>query len=157
MYVTGSYFPQGAAVYRGGQSLDCSPHLSLTVQVMWDVNWFSEQSQSRWLSRSGVMLLRTKGPSLIISEFAIEHREFWGVISQSLTFVSHTSSAFVWVIPISYSESESYITTEDQSASLSRNKAPIWGLRPDLYYVRELCFCCWLGAVSLTTGRVCRL
>jgi hypothetical protein len=28
----------------------------------------------------------------------------------------------------------SYITTDDQSASLSWNKAPIWGLRPDFYY-----------------------
>jgi hypothetical protein len=32
------------------------------------------------------------------------------------------------------SESESYITTDGQSASLSWNKAPIWGLRPDLDY-----------------------
>jgi hypothetical protein len=31
-------------------------------------------------------------------------------------------------------EPESYITTDGQSASLSWNKAPIWGLRPDLYY-----------------------
>jgi hypothetical protein len=31
-------------------------------------------------------------------------------------------------------ESESYITTDSQSASLSWNKAPIWGLRPDFYY-----------------------
>jgi hypothetical protein len=31
-------------------------------------------------------------------------------------------------------ESESYVTTESQSASLSWNKAPIWGLRPDFYY-----------------------
>jgi hypothetical protein len=30
--------------------------------------------------------------------------------------------------------SESYITTDGQSASLSWNKAPIWGLRPDFYY-----------------------
>jgi hypothetical protein len=32
------------------------------------------------------------------------------------------------------SESESYITTNGQSASLSWNKAPGWGLRPDFYY-----------------------
>jgi hypothetical protein len=32
------------------------------------------------------------------------------------------------------SESESYVTTDGRSASLSWNKAPIWGLRPDLYY-----------------------
>jgi hypothetical protein len=30
-------------------------------------------------------------------------------------------------------ESESYVMTDDQSASLSWNKAPIWGLRPDIY------------------------
>jgi hypothetical protein len=32
------------------------------------------------------------------------------------------------------SESESYATTDGQSASLSWNKAPIWGLRTDMYY-----------------------
>jgi hypothetical protein len=32
------------------------------------------------------------------------------------------------------SESESYVTTDGQSASVSWNKAPIWGLRPDFYY-----------------------
>jgi hypothetical protein len=32
------------------------------------------------------------------------------------------------------SESESHVTTDGQPASLSRNKAPFWGLRPDLYY-----------------------
>jgi hypothetical protein len=30
---------------------------------------------------------------------------------------------------------ELYVTTDGQPASLSWNKAPIWGLRPDLYYV----------------------
>jgi hypothetical protein len=29
---------------------------------------------------------------------------------------------------------ESYVTADGQSASLSWNKAPIWGLRPDFYY-----------------------
>jgi hypothetical protein len=33
-------------------------------------------------------------------------------------------------------QSESYVTTDGQSASLSWKKAPIWGLRPDLYYCR---------------------
>jgi hypothetical protein len=28
----------------------------------------------------------------------------------------------------------SHVTTDGQSASLSWNKAPIWGLRPELYY-----------------------
>jgi hypothetical protein len=34
----------------------------------------------------------------------------------------------------SESESESDVTTDGQSASLSWNKAPIWGLRPDFFY-----------------------
>jgi hypothetical protein len=37
------------------------------------------------------------------------------------------------------SESESYVTTDGQPASLSWNKAPIWGLRPDLYYMCDSC------------------
>jgi hypothetical protein len=32
------------------------------------------------------------------------------------------------------SESEPYVTTDGQSASLSWNKTPIWGLRPDFNY-----------------------
>jgi hypothetical protein len=32
-------------------------------------------------------------------------------------------------------ELESYVTTDGQPASLSWNKAPIWGLRTDLYYM----------------------
>jgi hypothetical protein len=34
----------------------------------------------------------------------------------------------------SESEPESYVTTDGQTASLSWNKTPIWGLRPDFYY-----------------------
>jgi hypothetical protein len=30
---------------------------------------------------------------------------------------------------------QSYVTTDSQPASLSWSKAPIWGLRPDLYYM----------------------
>jgi hypothetical protein len=33
---------------------------------------------------------------------------------------------------------ESYVTTDFQSASLSWNKAPIWDLRPDLYYCQTV-------------------
>jgi hypothetical protein len=32
-----------------------------------------------------------------------------------------------------WTESESYVTTDGQPASLSRSKEPIWGLRPDLF------------------------
>jgi hypothetical protein len=46
-------------------------------------------------------------------------------------------------------ESESSITTDGQSASLSWNKAPIWGLRPDFYYCQAVAvfFFIW-GALS---------
>jgi hypothetical protein len=36
-------------------------------------------------------------------------------------------------------ESESYVTTDGQPASLSWNKAPFWDLRPDLYYCLDSC------------------
>jgi hypothetical protein len=49
---------------------------------------------------------------------------------------------------MSESESESYVTTDGQSVSLSWNKAPIWGLRPDFYYCQTVSgFLMW-GAVS---------
>jgi hypothetical protein len=35
-------------------------------------------------------------------------------------------------------ESESYVRTDGQSASLSWNKAPIWGLGPDFYYCQTV-------------------
>jgi hypothetical protein len=46
------------------------------------------------------------------------------------------------------SESESYVTTDGQSASLSWNKAPIWGLRPDLYYCQNVAGLLMWGALS---------
>jgi hypothetical protein len=54
------------------------------------------------------------------------------------------------------SESQSYVTTDGQSANLSWNKAPIWGLRPDSFTVRQLRVR-WCEALSVTRGRVCSL
>jgi hypothetical protein len=45
-------------------------------------------------------------------------------------------------------ESESYITTDGQSASLSWNKAAVWGLRPDLYYCQTVAGLLMWGALS---------
>jgi hypothetical protein len=45
-------------------------------------------------------------------------------------------------------DSESYITTYGQSASLSWNKAPIWGLRPDFYYCQTVAGLLMWGALS---------
>jgi hypothetical protein len=43
---------------------------------------------------------------------------------------------------------ESYITTDSQSASVSWNKAPIWGLRPDFYYCQTVAGLLMWGALS---------
>jgi hypothetical protein len=48
-------------------------------------------------------------------------------------------------------KSESYVTTDGQSARLSWNEAPIWGLRPD-YCQSVASFLMW-GAL-LTRGRI---
>jgi hypothetical protein len=48
----------------------------------------------------------------------------------------------------SESESESYVTTDGQPASLSWDKAPIWGLRPDLYYLVTVTVLFLWGALS---------
>jgi hypothetical protein len=45
-------------------------------------------------------------------------------------------------------ESESYVTTDGQSASLSWNRAPIWGLRPDFYYCQTVAGLLMRGAFS---------
>jgi hypothetical protein len=58
----------------------------------------------------------------------------------------------LWV----WSESESYVTTDGQSGSLSWNKAPIWGLRPDFYCCQTVA-ALLMWALPLTRGRVCRL
>jgi hypothetical protein len=49
---------------------------------------------------------------------------------------------------------EFYVTTEGQPDSLSWYKAPIWGLRPDLYYSNDNYGFFSCGAPSLTRGRV---
>jgi hypothetical protein len=46
------------------------------------------------------------------------------------------------------SGSESHVTTDGQSASLSWNKAPIWGLKPDFYYSQEVAGLLMWGALS---------
>jgi hypothetical protein len=47
-----------------------------------------------------------------------------------------------------WTESESYVTTDGESASLSWNKAPIWGLRPDFYYCQTFVGLLTWGALS---------
>jgi hypothetical protein len=52
-------------------------------------------------------------------------------------------------------ESESHITTDGRSASLSWNEASDRGLRSDFLTARKLRVC-WCGALSMTRGLVCR-
>jgi hypothetical protein len=49
---------------------------------------------------------------------------------------------------LNYLESESYITIHGQSTSVSWNKAPTWGLRPDFYYCLRLAGLLIWGALS---------
>jgi hypothetical protein len=49
---------------------------------------------------------------------------------------------------IARKKSQSYVTTDGQSASLSWNKAPIWGLRLDLDYCLTLAGLLIWGALS---------
>jgi hypothetical protein len=44
-----------------------------------------------------------------------------------------------------------------QSASLSWNKAPIWGLQADFYYRQTIAVLLMWGSLSLTRGRDCHL
>jgi hypothetical protein len=52
--------------------------------------------------------------------------------------------------------SQSRVTTDGQSASLSWNKVPSGAYDQIFITVRQL-LVCWCGALSLTRGRVCRL
>jgi hypothetical protein len=45
-------------------------------------------------------------------------------------------------------QSQSYVTTDGQSASLAWNKAPIWGLRPQFYYCQTVVGLLMWGVVS---------
>jgi hypothetical protein len=77
------------------------------------------------------------------------------------SMLTDSTSYWVFFLLSAESESECYVMTNGQSASLSWSKAPIWGLWPGLYYMcdsyglvlvghplwREvgsvLCTCCW--------------
>jgi hypothetical protein len=54
----------------------------------------------------------------------------------------------IWALTGWLSESESYITTDGQSASLSWNEAPVWDLRPDFYYCQTVAGLLIWGALS---------
>jgi hypothetical protein len=79
----------------------------------------------------------------------------------SVHFNMYYSQLFWWstwnIFYLILSWAELYVTTDGQPASLSWNKAPIWGLTTrSLLLVWQLRYCS-CGAPSLTRGRVCLL
>jgi hypothetical protein len=61
------------------------------------------------------------------------HNSFpWRLLTCDWLLLGRTLNARA--LSLESSRVESYVTTDGQSASLSSNKAPIWGLKPDLYY-----------------------
>jgi hypothetical protein len=54
-------------------------------------------------------------------------------------------------------KSQSYVTTDGQSASLSWCQAPIWGVRPDLYYCHTVADLLMWGDLFMTRERAYRL
>jgi hypothetical protein len=82
------------------------------------------------------------GPDLRIGHFRIAKDE-WRT-------KNHFRITYDWT----RSQSQSYVTTDGQSASLSWNIAPIWGLRPDFYYCQTVAgFLLW-GALWREDGSV---
>jgi hypothetical protein len=53
-----------------------------------------------------------------------------------------------WETDSNQSQSQSYVTTDGQSASLSWCQAPIWGLGPDFYYCQTIAGLLMWGALS---------
>jgi hypothetical protein len=68
--------------------------------------------------------------------------------TQLVSTVNYSGIANLHTLQIAKSKSESYVTTDCQSASLSWNKAPIWGLRPDFYYCLTVAGLLMWGALS---------
>jgi hypothetical protein len=77
---------------------------------------------------------------LIITSFELDYWIYWHVLYNLSIKISYSAISDLPTSQITRTgldwtaESESYITTDGQSASLSWNKVPIWGLRPDLNY-----------------------
>jgi hypothetical protein len=73
-----------------------------------------------------------------------------------LLFILVSSRLTASQLRLTQFESESYVTTDVQSASLSWNKASIWGLRPGFYYCQTVAGLLMWGALSdKRTGLSC--
>jgi hypothetical protein len=86
----------------------------------------------------------------VLSFYAIIYCRYKELTDEPLKHTLHSSASVLSSRSFSMIiiQSQSYVTTDGQSASLSWNKAPIWGLRPDLYYCLTVTgFLMW-GALS---------
>jgi hypothetical protein len=72
-----------------------------------------------------------------------------------LSQASATSFLFLTIAALNWLN-QSYVTTDDQSASLVFVSSPIWGPRPDFYYCQTVAGLLMWGALS-DERRVCRL
>jgi hypothetical protein len=70
------------------------------------------------------------------------HKLNTSLLSSDSVFCVLSSSVFYLI------QSQSYVTTDGQPASLSWNKAPVWGLRPDLDYCLTVAGLLVWGALS---------
>jgi hypothetical protein len=73
---------------------------------------------------------------LSVSQSVLVSSPIWGSLPDNYYCLTITV-LFLWGALSDKSESESYVTTDGQSASLSWYKAPIRGLRPDFFSVRN--------------------
>jgi hypothetical protein len=69
-------------------------------------------------------------------------------VSQCVVHKMHVMLSQSAMTPIISLKTESYITTDGQSASLSWNKAPIWVIRPDFYYCKTVAGLMMFGVLS---------
>jgi hypothetical protein len=96
---------------------------------------------SRWLvaASNGGRSLSSGFPNWPVPQLPVSHFSQLQISSDSTTTESESESE---------SDSESYITAHGQSASLSWNKAPFWGLWPDFYYCQTVAGLLIWGALS---------
>jgi hypothetical protein len=108
------------------------------------------------------LISRVMAPWRIITGFRLDVWIYWHLLLQSLVITinyNNSQSIFSRTLPWLLRtrsilvlrlivQSQSYVTTDGQSASLSWNKAPIWGLRPDLYYCMTVAGLLMWGALS---------
>jgi hypothetical protein len=117
-------------------------YYSLTVKVLFLWGALSDE-------RTGLFFVYDSGPhQRSLSGVRVPWTRDYILLSQIRDFLfvaSYDSQAHGGRIR---PQSQSYITTDGQSASLSLCQAPIWGLRPDFYYCQTVAGLLMWGVLS---------